>query len=201
MQNSFASPAQRQQSHSGPWGAGGRQHLFKNQTVPPAKWPRKLLRAGSWVETPALGMFCLEELGSEVGVRGGSHILRTSHIWGSRLAGADGSPSALGFNDSWCRKKWPCNGHSMLGHGARALPPHPSVFNPPTMDQHLPLPHRPGQGHLEPPAPWGRGWGICRLQQGVLLVGSQALVLLLLHPSPARGQRGLSLPEVGWGDA
>lgn len=180
-------------------GAGGRQHLFKNQTVPPAKWPRKLLRAGSWVETPALGMFCLEELGSEVGVRGGSHILRTSHIWGSRLAGADGSPSALGFNDSWCRKKWPCNGHSMLGHGARALPPHPSVFNPPTRDQHLPLPHRPGQGHLEPPAPWGRGWGICRLQQGVLPVGSQALVLLLLHPSPARGQRGLSLPEVGWG--
>lgn len=37
------------------------------------------------------------------------------------------------------------------------------------------------------------------MQQGVLPVGSQALVLLLLHPSPARGQRGLSLPEVGWG--
>lgn len=37
------------------------------------------------------------------------------------------------------------------------------------------------------------------MQQGVLLVGSQALVLLLLHPSPAWGQRGLSLPEAGWG--
>lgn len=180
-------------------GGRGKATSVQNQTVPPAKWPRKLLRAGSWVETPTLGMFCLEELGSEVGVRGGSHILRRSHIWGSRLAGADGSPSALGFNDSWCRKKWPCNGHSMLGHGARVLPPHRPVFSPPAGDQHLPLPHRPGQGRLEPLVPSGRAQGICRLRQGVLLVGGQAFVLRLLYPSPAQGQRGLSLREVGWG--
>lgn len=85
---------------AGDLGGRGKATSVQNQTVPPAKWPRKLLRAGSWVETLTLGMFCLEELGSEVGVRGGSHILRMSHIWGSHLAGADDSPSALGFNDS-----------------------------------------------------------------------------------------------------
>lgn len=85
---------------AGDLGGRGKATSVQNKTVPPAKWPRKLLRVGCWVETPTLGMFCLEELGSEVGVHGGSHILRMSHIWGSSLAGADDSPSALGFNDS-----------------------------------------------------------------------------------------------------
>lgn len=48
--------------------------------------------------------------------QGGSpYILRAGHIWGSRLAHVDGSLSSPSSNDSWCRKKWPCNGHSMLG--------------------------------------------------------------------------------------
>lgn len=85
---------------AGDLGGRGKATSVQTQTVPLAKWARKLLRVGSWVEAPMLGMFCLEGLGSEVSVHGGSHILRASHIWGSRLAGADGSPSAPGFNDS-----------------------------------------------------------------------------------------------------
>lgn len=85
---------------AGDLGGRGKATSVQNKTVPPAKWPRKLLQVGCRVETPTLGMFCLEELGIGGGCPWGSHILRMSHIWGSRLAGADDSPSALGFNDS-----------------------------------------------------------------------------------------------------
>lgn len=127
----------------GCWGETSAQ----NQAVPPAKWPRKPRRAGSRAEGRTLGMFCLEEPGpAEVGVRGGSHILRTSHIWGSRLAGADGSPSPPGFNDSWCRKKWPSNDHSSSAGGADPAPAGAGGSAPSS--------HRPLPGSGSSPLPW-----------------------------------------------
>lgn len=101
--------------------AEGKETSVQNQTLPPAKWARTLLLAGSRVGKWASAGNVLSGGTGVGGVcpwGGGSpYILWAGHIWGSHLAQVDGSLSSPGFNDSWCRKKWPCNGHSMLGKG------------------------------------------------------------------------------------
>lgn len=100
----------------------GKETSVQNQARPPAKWPRTLLLAGSRVGkwTSAGNVLSRDAgIGGICPWRGGGspYILRAGHIWGSRLAPVDGSLSSPGFNDSWCRKKWPYNGHSMFGKG------------------------------------------------------------------------------------